>query len=362
MSESRVFTKTQAGIDEMHLRLSGLNARVRQLLILVDGKRTLGELRRMMMTPELDEFVALLELKSLILAKDAAPLHVFEGEPRAMLSRVQTATNVGFDATRTWTAPVTERAVAGEAAGMSGNVALLDAPMASRQNRFDEHRRNLMDLLAETVGPMSEDLCHRIGRATKQTELMELFVAALTVVGKVKACRLGGLVAEPIQFDQRVVYIKTSAGSKEVLARKLSLNPAERRILIIIDGKRSVAELPDFARPGEIVSILAGLSQKGLIQVSGMYELPSAEELGKRRALDTQKLDRIKAELESVFERELGVGGQVWDARLADSVSLEVVRTVLREAIDVLFSRAGEPAARRVIALVRPILYPVPSI
>lgn len=165
-----------------------------------------------------------------------------------------------------------------------------------------------------------------------------------------------------VQFDQRLVYVKTATGTHEVLARKLQLTPAERRILIIIDGKRSVAELPDFARPGETVSILASLTQKGLIQISGMYELPSPEEVEKRRQIDSQKLERIKAELDGAFERELGVAGQVWDARLADSVSLEVVRTVLREAIDVLFSRAGEPAARRVIATVRPILYPAPSL
>ena len=169
-------------------------------------------------------------------------------------------------------------------------------------------------------------------------------------------------MAEPLRFDQRVVYVKTAAGSKEVLARKLSLNPAERRILIIIDGKRSVAELPDFARPGEIVSILASLSQKGLIQVSGMYDLPDAEQIAKRKQEEMLKLERIKTELEGVFERELGFAGQVWDARLSDSVTLDVVRTVLREAIDVLFSRAGEPAARRVIASVRPILYPAPSL
>ncbi len=169
-------------------------------------------------------------------------------------------------------------------------------------------------------------------------------------------------MVEPVRFDQRVVYIKTAAGGKEVLARKLSLNPAERRILIIIDGKRSVAELPDFARPGEIVSILASLSQKGLIQISGMYELPDPQELARRKLEESLKLERIKAALEGVFEKELGTGGQVWDVRLADSVSLDVVRTVLREAIDVLFSRAGEPAARRVISTVRPILYPAPSL
>lgn len=169
-------------------------------------------------------------------------------------------------------------------------------------------------------------------------------------------------MTEPVQFDQRVVYVKTPAGSKEVLARKLSLNPAERRILIIIDGKRSVAELPDFARPGEVVSILANLYQKGLIQISGTYELPTPQQIAAKKIEDDHKLNRLKATLEGVFERELGVGGQVWDARLSDSVSLEVIRGVLREAIDVLFSRAGEPAARRVIASIRPILYPAPSL
>jgi hypothetical protein len=183
MSESRVYIKTQAGIDEMHLRLSGLNARVRQLLILVDGKRTLGELRRMMMTPELDEFVALLELKSLILATDAAPFEGFESSTKAGYSRAQNAEPVAVHASESASAVlVAERAAAVEGNGMGAPVAMPDAPTLARLHRFNGHRQSLMHLLAETVGPMSDDLCRRIGRASKQTELMELFVASLTVV------------------------------------------------------------------------------------------------------------------------------------------------------------------------------------
>ena len=45
----------------------------------------------------------------------------------------------------------------------------------------------------------------------------------------------------------------------------------------------------------------------------------------------------------------------IWEARIADCVSMEVLRRVLREAVDVVHARNGEQAARRVITAVRPI-------
>jgi len=56
-----------------------------------------------------------------------------------------------------------------------------------------------------------------------------------------------------------------------------------------------------------------------------------------------------------VFERELGAPGLILDARLRDCVSLDVLRTLLREAVDTVQSRRGRAAADRVLAIVRPI-------
>jgi hypothetical protein len=45
----------------------------------------------------------------------------------------------------------------------------------------------------------------------------------------------------------------------------------------------------------------------------------------------------------------------VYDARLADCVSLDVMRPLLREAIDAVLGARGQPAAQRILAVVRPV-------
>jgi hypothetical protein len=198
MSQARVYSKTEAGVEEVQRRQSGLNARVRQLLILIDGKRSVTELARMMALTEFDEFLALLELKGLISAPQVPPSESIEhptiefqqespggytvldrpqlaSEARAGVSAEHTQTQVSVSAS-----PV-----------LHSNTDLLagaDTPVSANDTRardafrLEADRLNLARLLQETVGPLAEDLCHRIARASRRTELSELFVASLTVV------------------------------------------------------------------------------------------------------------------------------------------------------------------------------------
>lgn len=79
-------------------------------------------------------------------------------------------------------------------------------------------------------------------------------------------------------MDGSNVYSKTPKGVAEVAARSAQLSMTTRRILIMIDGKRSVDELLPLVRPGELDGIISQLEGGGLIQratVSGALDVPT---------------------------------------------------------------------------------------
>ena len=56
-----IFAKTRKGQEEIEQRSGGLGPRPRRVLILIDGKRPLDEVRAMMPDPRLDEALAQLQ-------------------------------------------------------------------------------------------------------------------------------------------------------------------------------------------------------------------------------------------------------------------------------------------------------------
>ncbi len=69
---------------------------------------------------------------------------------------------------------------------------------------------------------------------------------------------------------------KTPLGVEEMQARKLGLSPLERRVLILIDGKRNFQELAAMAGNVALPDILANLMEKGCIQATGRVAAPVA--------------------------------------------------------------------------------------
>jgi hypothetical protein len=67
-------------------------------------------------------------------------------------------------------------------------------------------------------------------------------------------------------MDDGVVYAKSSKGVAEVAERTGGLSLSARRVLIMIDGKRSVRELAPLLKPGEIDGVIALLEAQGYIQ------------------------------------------------------------------------------------------------
>lgn len=72
-----VFAKTQKGHDEIATKAGGLSPRVRRILIFVDGKRSVDELRSMLLADDLQHTLGMLEEEGYI------EFHDLKGVPPA---------------------------------------------------------------------------------------------------------------------------------------------------------------------------------------------------------------------------------------------------------------------------------------
>lgn len=156
-------------------------------------------------------------------------------------------------------------------------------------------------------------------------------------------------------LDPRLVYAKTAAGVEEITARRQGLTSAARRILILIDGKRRLSDLPPFTRPGELDPAVDQLASLGLIALAGIADDPSPEEVRERQRREREALVRLQQGLRGRFEQELGTAGLVLEARMRDCVSLDLLRVLLREAVDQVARLRGRESADRMLAVIRPI-------
>ena len=137
MSTREVLQKTRKGTEELRTRLHGLGPRLRQLLILIDGKRDTAELARLLPGPEFAQQLARLGHDGFVTRPADAPI----GPDPARV--VQPAPAV--EDLRTLSARVTR--------------ALLD-----------------------TMGPNGDDIAIRVERARSIDELRSLLPAVLSVI------------------------------------------------------------------------------------------------------------------------------------------------------------------------------------
>jgi len=145
-------------------------------------------------------------------------------------------------------------------------------------------------------------------------------------------------------FDPRGIYARTAAGAEEVLKRSHELSPPARRLLLLINGRRALGELPARVRVGEMPKLLEQLLAAGLITATGSVERISTEGPDHR---DPQ-LEDFKRRLTGCVERELGPAGRVLQARLQDCVNMAVMRSVTREVVELVRARKDAQAAERV--------------
>ena len=68
------------------------------------------------------------------------------------------------------------------------------------------------------------------------------------------------------------IYAKTAQGQQEIPSRSLGLTPLARRILVLVDGKRSGQDLSTFAPGGEISAQLTELLSRDCIEAVGVAQ------------------------------------------------------------------------------------------
>jgi hypothetical protein len=77
-------------------------------------------------------------------------------------------------------------------------------------------------------------------------------------------------------LNANLIFRKTNLGSTEVTGRKLGLRSELRRLLILIDGKSTVARLATFVRDTEIEPLLLELQALGVIDTADGHATVSA--------------------------------------------------------------------------------------
>ncbi|MCX7901343.1 MAG: hypothetical protein N2483_03450 [Burkholderiaceae bacterium] len=164
-------------------------------------------------------------------------------------------------------------------------------------------------------------------------------------------------------IDEHSVYAKTPKGAAEVAARSGALSLAARRVLIMIDGRRSVAELAPLARPGEIAQIIETLESQGFVQrVVGVGEAaPAASEtpLGDAGSEDAAD-ERLAASLEAIKRRavreladRLGPDAEVMAGRIEQCRTPEELRQRLQEAERLVAGILGAAQAQDFVRALR---------
>ncbi len=85
-------------------------------------------------------------------------------------------------------------------------------------------------------------------------------------------------------MDPQDIPAKTEAGVDEIAQRSGRLPSGARRLLILIDGHRSIAELERLSRPGELPIHLKTLLDFGLIRVGDFPPATQAEPMAGEEA------------------------------------------------------------------------------
>lgn len=120
-------------------------------------------------------------------------------------------------------------------------------------------------------------------------------------------------------------YFKTVKGRAEIAERSHALTVVQRRLLIVIDGNRTVNDLGAFVRVDELDEALEWLRQEGLIEsTSFIVDLPPPAAPGfvaasasepPRPATSPQEFEKVRQQASSFVQERLGASGEpIWAA------------------------------------------------
>ncbi len=182
-----------------------------------------------------------------------------------------------------------------------------------------------------------------------------------------------GAQCVPIIVDGTVIYSKTPRGIAEISLRSAQLPMTTRRVLIMIDGKRTVDDLSILAKPGEIESAIASLESAGLVQrasYQAAIDVPTVNgretDTGFSTALagpstsgglderdNPITLEEVKRRAVRGLHDRLGPEADSLAMRIEACRSIEEFRTCVRQAERVISAALGAGAAQDYLKALR---------
>jgi hypothetical protein len=149
------------------------------------------------------------------------------------------------------------------------------------------------------------------------------------------------------------IYAKTEDGIRELKERKLNLPIALRSLLIMIDGKLSVAEVLERAQALRVdLDAVAGLERAGLI--AKRFSAPSVAEAGvasvARSKDEVERFIGAQKQLSDLLNEHLGFRGYMMMMRLQRAENLRDLHDLLPDFAKALVKRIGIEAATPIVS------------
>ena len=141
-------------------------------------------------------------------------------------------------------------------------------------------------------------------------------------------------------MDLGTILVKTDKGRSEVSGRSEAISPVQRRLLILVDGRKTVNDLDAFVRVGELEPALQHLLVQAYVQPSAQgAALAQAAAAGfaaqtpaqpARPATHAGEFARVRQEAAGFIRERLGEAGRAVCTAIERSTSPQELRLVLR--------------------------------
>ncbi len=152
---------------------------------------------------------------------------------------------------------------------------------------------------------------------------------------------------------------KTAAGRAEISHRSGRLSAVERRLLILVDGHKTVNDLDAFVRVGELQPSLQHLMALGLVEAEGdplILEPPVAEGYSApaplapdRPATNVQAFEDVRADVTRFIHNRLGAPADPICEAVHRCRNPQELRALLR-GIEVFIGQRLDPATTQAFA------------
>lgn len=141
-------------------------------------------------------------------------------------------------------------------------------------------------------------------------------------------------------MDAGVILFKTDQGRREIARRSGRLTAVQRRLLILVDGRKTVNDLAAFTRVGELDTALEHLLVLGLVAAGGEIAAlapPAAPGFAcsqppqpARPATSPREFARVRAQVSQFVRERLGDAGAPICAAVDRCSNPQQLRSMLR--------------------------------